>query len=81
MNNKKVLANITEEEAEKFLNLDAEKKTIFEMQNSLISKMSNVNSRIKKSMREIALKYEIDPDVTWMLVVDKLEIIEGHGEG
>ena len=81
MNNKKVLANITEEEAEKFLNLDAEKKTIFEMQNSLISKMSNVNSRIKKSMREIALKYEIDPDVKWMLVVDKLEIIEGHGEG
>ena len=80
MNNKKVLANITEEEAEKFLNLDAEKKTIFEMQNSLISKMSNVNSRINKSMREIALKYKIDPDVKWMLVVDKLEIIEGHKE-
>ena len=80
MSEEKVLANITEEEAEKFLNLDAEKKTIFEMQNSLISKMSNVNSRINKSMREIALKYKIDPDVKWMLVVDKLEIIEGHKE-
>jgi len=76
----KILANITEKEAEKFLDLDAEKKAIFEMQNSLISKMSNVNSRINKSMMEIALKYKIDPDVKWMLVVDKLEIIEGHKE-
>ena len=80
MDNKKVLAIISKEDAEKLIELDSEINSIIKMQDALVSRMSSVNCRKYTYMKEIAKKCGLDPLGKWRVQVDTLEIIEGIKE-